>query len=55
MPLKRKYRRGKQYKSQKGGSNNQGSSFGKHMPHPLVHGFTRNGYKCEPRWNPKEV
>ena len=55
IPLKRKYRTGKQYKQQKGGGNNQGTSMGKHVPHPHVPGFKRNGYRCEPRWNPKEA
>jgi hypothetical protein len=53
--LKLKYRTGKQHKAQKGGGNNQGSSQGKHMPHPDVFGFVRNGYKCEAKWNPKVV
>lgn len=53
--LKAKYRQGGRWPSScKGGGNNQGSSMGKHMPHPQVHGFKRNHYKCEPRWNPRE-
>ena len=32
---------------------NSGTSAGKHTPHPAVPGYRRNGYKCEPGWNPK--
>ena len=32
---------------------NSGSSNGKHIPHPSVPGFRREGYRCEPKWNPK--
>ena len=34
-------------------SGNSGSSEGKHTPHPDVFAYKRNGYKCEPRWNPR--
>ncbi len=49
-----KYRRTPTGKRMAGGHNNGGSSLGKHMPHPDVHGFRVHGYKCEPRWNPAE-
>ena len=56
VPLRLKYRRlGRGHKQQKGGHNNQGTSLGKHVAHPLVFAFKRNGYKCEPKWNPKDV
>jgi hypothetical protein len=56
IPLKFKYRRpGRGHQQHKGGHNNQGSSAGKHAAHPQVHGFVRNHYHCEPKWNPKET
>lgn len=56
IPLKWKYRRrGVGHKRQKGGHDNNRSSMGKHTPHPNVHGFRRNNYRCEPRWNPREA
>ena len=56
IPLKWKYRRpGRGHQQHKGGHNNSGTSMGKHIPHPLVHAFRRDGYKCEPRWNPREA
>jgi hypothetical protein len=53
IPLKLKYR------NRKGGSRggkgayggNSGTSMGKHVAHPLIHGFKRHGYRCEPKWN----
>lgn len=54
IPLKLKYRRkGWGCKKQKGGHNNSGTSMGKHAAHPDVHGFIRNNYRCEPKWNVK--
>jgi hypothetical protein len=40
---------------QAGGHNNGGTSIGKHAAHPMVHGFIRDGYRCDPRWNRPEV
>lgn len=55
IPLKLKYRRpGAGHKQQKGGHNNSGSSMGKHVAHPRVFAFIRNGYRCEAKWNPAE-
>ena len=55
--LKAKYRTaGKIKRSGRGNYNgNSGTSAGKHTAHPDVHGYRRNGYKCEPKWNPKQA
>lgn len=54
IPLKAKYRQPKQYKRQHGNYNGRNrASAGKHTPHPVVHAYRRNGYRCEPKWNPK--
>jgi hypothetical protein len=53
IPLKLKHRRRKQ-SARRGGGNyngNSGVSNGKHIAHPTIHGFRRNGYRCEPKWN----
>lgn len=52
VPLKLKYRAGKVYKGQHGShGGNHGTSAGKHLPHPDVFAYRRNGYRCEPKWN----
>jgi hypothetical protein len=55
IKLREKYRTNKgnkaHKKSNRGGNN--GHSAGKHTPHPKVHGYRRNGYTCDPRWNTK--
>lgn len=54
LPLKLKYRQPGNGKRQHGNYNgNSGHSAGKHTPHPQVHAYRRNGYRCEPKWNPK--
>lgn len=54
IPLKLKYRTaGKAARQGRGNvGGNSGTSAGKHMPHPDVFAYRRNGYKCEAKWNP---
>jgi len=52
IPLKARYRTpGAGHQQHKGGHSNQSASAGKHTGHPDVHGYRRNHYRCEPKWN----
>lgn len=55
IQLREKYRNGGKVRRDSRGnySGNSGVSAGKHTSHPNVHGYRRNGYKCESKWNPK--
>jgi hypothetical protein len=54
--LKLKHRMRKTCARGRGGNynGNSGTSNGKHVPHPDVFAFRRNGYRCEAKWNPKQ-
>lgn len=53
IPLKAKYRTRKPSRRRGRGNynGNSGTSAGKHTAHPDVHGYRRNNYRCEPKWN----
>lgn len=54
LKLKRKYRAHKPVAGGSARTGNSGVSNGKHVARPDVHGFRRNGYRCEAKWNRPE-